>query len=257
MNYHTMIFVTLAPFSLLSQAAPDTTTSIAVYAIKSEVISKEFSATLSDHIETTLIGLHRYNVIARSNLDVLITEDHLLESGIIAEEQNPNRTGLRSTVDKICTGSVSGIGAGYNITLKIIDVATGRIESSMQRYSEGPVDGLLGISDTLIRTMCGSEVRQDKRNSANTSTHHAGLPLHAADSGTVTPIKQIPPRSSGETSALRQPQPLSLLLPVIRDAPVKKNSSAEPAPSGLGKRISIGAAAIFGTLAGILLLSRI
>jgi hypothetical protein len=138
------------------ESATKETTRIAVYKIQSEILSGAFAGALTDHIETRLIALPLYRVIARTNIDILVSEDHLMQSGISIDDlQRKGGGGMLSAVDELCIGSVSRIGKQYTITLKILDARTGRIRAAVQRVHDGPMEELLGIAGAMVEELCG------------------------------------------------------------------------------------------------------
>ena len=237
--------------------ATDSLTCIAVYKIKSVVLPAAFTEALTDHIESVLLGYRALRVISRSNLDVLITEDHLIQSGVMSDKVQQN--GNLAAVDKICTGSVSRVGTSFSFSLKIIDARSGRIDAAAQRIYTGPEEGLLGISNRLIERL----FRQPDNRSI------AGFP----DSGKQKlplPIQQTVPSSTElsvkktEKEVMKNDSSKHSLLTASSVA----SGGAQPADekrketvnnrktSKIGTQISIGATVIFGALAALLLVTR-
>lgn len=258
----TLIYLALIlPISSFG-SSDSNTISIAVYKIKSETISNEFANVLSDHIESTLLGFPCYRVIARSNLDVLITEDHLQESGLLQNEPHALDNETRSSIDKICTGSVSRAGSNYSFTLKIIDVGSGRIDAAAQRLYGGSTDGLLPFSDTLVRCICNQSQQQQIIDTVTVVAPSLKTPGHVQTD--TAPIPTIHLRAVlPATDTLQSTDTITRQCPAaLSAASTDRAIHAEPAalkkrpPSKRGKRISLGATIIFGTLAALLLISR-
>ncbi len=252
--------LTLAFFLSLvyPSGANDTLVRIAVYKIKSEVLADEFTETLTDQIESKLISFPGYRVISRSNLDVLITEDNLSLSGVTGSDDiQLVQTGPRSSVDKICTGSISRIGRSYSFTLKIIDVGSARIDAAAQKLYNESAEGLLKVGAELLKqimpaTDAGPEtVVIDSISSKHNSESKTGT-ADTREKTSTFPRKEVP--------AIRVPD----TQPIAANGKNTGNTTAvispEPAisgrPSELGKKISIGAVVIFGTLAALVLFTR-
>ncbi|MBN1760318.1 MAG: hypothetical protein JW863_18465 [Chitinispirillaceae bacterium] len=226
---------------------------VAVYKIKSEVLPDEFTETLTDRIESRLLQYKKYRVISRSNLDVLITEDHLSQSGLTGEEVRLVNTGSRSSVDKICTGSISRIGRSYSFTLKMIDVESARIDASAQKIYSGPAEGLLEIASGLLSRIT-SENSKSKSHAAMDSSS-----MTQKDTGTVkTPepiVSTFNPKEGQQNNSITL-QPVAAKERSDAQKPVPAKASSPQRPSGLAGKISIGAVMIFGTLAALVLFSR-
>jgi TolB-like protein len=226
---------------------------IAVYKIKSEVLPEAFTEALTDHIESKILTYAGYRVISRSNLDVLITEDNLSQSGITDNEVRMNKNGSRSTVDKICTGSISRIGKSYSFTLKIIDVESGRIDAAAQQIFSGPAEGLLDIGSNLLQKLLSVD-------STRNYTSDTIRTVTGPDS-TKSPIQTIQPVTRNTKEDISPSTSIQRNLSI----PTSGNSLSTGRPatgtsgrklSDLGKKISIGAVFLFGTLAAIVLLTR-
>jgi hypothetical protein len=237
--------------------ANDTLVRIAVYKIKSEILPDEFTETLTDQVESKIIGFSGYRVISRSNLDVLIIEDNLSQSGVTGPDDiRLVQAGPRSSVDKICTGSISRIGQSYSFTLKIIDVGSGRIDAAAQKLYNGSAEGLLKIgSDLLEQIIPHTGITHD------TITVNSITSKHRNDTATVNMnIRETSTVVRKEVPALNvpDPQPIAATGPNVDNttAVVRRESATSGRPSELGRKISIGAVVIFGTLAALVLFTR-
>jgi hypothetical protein len=237
--------------------ATDSLTSIAVYKIKSLVLPAAFTEALTDHIESTLLGYRKFRVLSRSNLDVLITEDRLLQSGVMSEGVSQN--GNLAVVDKICTGSVSRVGTSFSFSLKIIDARSGRIDAAAQQIYTGPEEGLLGVSNRLIEQL----YRQPN------DQHTAGV-LKSRGQQMPLPAKKTMPSSTklsvnksakevikNDTCAHSLLKKSSVTSGRVQPADGKRKETVNGRKtSKIGKQISIGAVVIFGTLATLVLVTR-
>ena len=238
--------------------ADDTLRRIAVYNIKSEVLPDEFTETLTDQIESRLIRFPGYRVISRSNLDVLITEDNLSQSGITGSDDiRLVQTGPRSSVDKICTGSITRIGRSYSFTLKIIDVGTARIDAAAQKLYSGPAEGLLTIGSALLERIIPANIDTPKTlttASIPPERNNGTIPIgmKSVDTTSTTTGKEV------RTTQVSVPRPVAATGTDSPDtaAAISHGTPTVRRTSELGKKISIGAVVIFGTLAALVLFTR-
>lgn len=245
-----LIFITLTTLLLQVSFSADTLLPIAVYRIKSDVLPEVFLDALTDHIESRLLGYSSYRVISRSNLDVLITEDHLVQSGVLPDNSSHRNNNSRSTVEKICTGSVSRVGMSYTLALKIIDTRTGGIDAAVQQVHNGPPEGLLGVSNKLLDKICRQTGAAQAGNS--TAIHAVKKPVDSVKRSQqrkeVTTTKSLP---AGDTTNRIN------VVATGNPGSYRRPETALKKPSKFAQKISIGAAAIFGGVAAILLISRL
>ena len=238
--------------------ADDNLVRTAVYKIKSEILPDAFSETLTDHIESELTVLPGYKIISRSNLDVLISEDHLLQSGITNDDLSVLEKEGRSSVDKICTGAVSRIGKSYSFTLKMIDVGTGRIDASAQKIYSGPVEGLLDVGSNLLERITLVTPKDTIRKipgppgTLSFDTIRENPVSENAAPVAVTLKKEV---QQSQDSIQKK---VATAVPHTGHSatPAGTEISTDNRPSGLSVKISIGAAVIFGTLAALVVFAR-
>ena len=238
------------------EANDSTVLRTAVYTIKSEDLPEGFTETLTNHLESELLNCSGYRVISRSNLDALITEDHLSQSGITGDEFRVVENGGRSSVDKICTGSIRRLGRGYSFTLKLIDVTSARIDASSQTIYNGPIEGLLDLSSRLLSRIIHRDTQiTNKQQHAISDT----LP-----SDTVATIVQPLPAVSTinrkenpqQSSINRRQESVASEKHAIDTTEVATEPSEPRKLSELGRNISIGSVMIFATLAALVVFTR-
>jgi len=96
---------------------------------------------LSDLVRDELIKSGKYTVIDRQNTAALIKEMNLQASGI-TDEKSAVSLGKMLGVQKVLTGTIGELGNLYVITLKIIDVQSGRIERIETEEYTGSMENL-------------------------------------------------------------------------------------------------------------------
>ena len=243
--------------------AQDTLTSIAVYKIKSEVLPESFSNALTEHIESKLLSFPFYRVISRSNLDILITEDQLIQSGVMYDGKSDKNKGGLSSIDKICTGLISKIGKSYSFTLKIIDTHTGEIDAAAQKIHTGSEEGLLDICNELLEQICHRPKIIKRSDTLKIPSSPKPIDTSNSSKSVIQPIKH-------KSFTIKQKEDLSKASsPVIKRAIVSsqqmqkttvpiniENKIDNHKPTKLGKQISIGAAVVFGTVATLLIIAK-
>lgn len=228
----------------------------AVYAIKSEVLPKGFTEILTNHIESELLSYTGHQVISRSNLDVLITEDHLSQSGLTGNDFRIVDNDGRLSVDKICTGSVSRIDHSYSFTLKLIDVNSARIDASTQTIYSGPMEGLLDIGSELLSRIIlpTSQIATNVQHTVSNSIPSDKL---VATPQPLPEVQTINRKEVSQQSAINLPQKPVRQENNTHDTTEDTAETPESKTiSELGRNISVGSIIIFTTLTALVVFTR-
>lgn len=128
---------------------------ISVYGLKSIGISQSLAASLQEHLESNLIKYEQYDVMSRNNIDLILKESKFQQTGVCSEEECLIKAGHILGVEKIITGTISIVGSTYNVVLKMIDVETAKLESSVSRKHTGSIDTLLDIIEASLKRLVG------------------------------------------------------------------------------------------------------
>jgi hypothetical protein len=122
-------------FFCISDAAPakDTTvvklTNMAVLDLDPRGgLSPDELLSISDRLRGELINTGKYTIIERGQMDAILKEQGFQQSGACSEATCIVEVGQLLAVHKMVGGSIGKVGKAYSINLKIIDVATGKIE---------------------------------------------------------------------------------------------------------------------------------
>ena len=145
-------------------------TTISVYGLKSIGIPQSLASSLQEHLESNLLRYERFDVMSRNNIDVILKESRFQQTGMCSEEECLVEAGNILGVEKIITGTISMVGATYNVVLKMIDVGTAKLESSVSKKHTGSIDTLLDIIEVSLKTLIGGnqeyakekEVREER-----------------------------------------------------------------------------------------------
>ena len=151
------IFFYLFAFGINNNISAETTKkiTISVYGLKSIGIPQSLAASLQEHLESNLLKYEQYDVMSRNNIDLILKENKFQQTGACSEEECLIEAGHILGVEKIITGTVSMVGSTYNVVLKMIDVETAKLESSVSRKHSGNIDTLLDIAEVSLKTLIG------------------------------------------------------------------------------------------------------
>jgi len=145
------LFITGIGTRILGETSRKTT--ISVYGLKSIGISQSLATSLQEHLESNLLNYEQYDVMSRNDIDLILKESRFMQTGIASEEESAIAAGHILGVDKIITGTISLVGSTYNIVLKMIDVGTAKLESSVNQKSTGNADTLLYVIENSLHML--------------------------------------------------------------------------------------------------------
>jgi len=91
-------------------------------------LSAEEVMSISDRLRGELINTGLYTVVERGQMDAILKEQGFQQTGACSEASCIVEVGQLLAVYKMVGGSIGKVGKAYSINLKIIDVATGKIE---------------------------------------------------------------------------------------------------------------------------------
>jgi len=91
-------------------------------------LSAEEVMSISDRLRGELINTGLYTVVERGQMDDILKEQGFQQTGACSEASCIVEVGQLLAVYKMVGGSIGKVGKAYSINLKIIDVATGKIE---------------------------------------------------------------------------------------------------------------------------------
>ena len=137
-------------------------TTISVYGLKSIGIPQSLASSLQEHLESNLLRYEQYDVMSRNNIDVVLKESRFQQTGACSEEDCLIEAGNILGVEKIITGTISMVGSTYNVVLKMIDVGTAKLESSVNQKHCGSIDTLLDVIEISLHTLLGDRQKSEK-----------------------------------------------------------------------------------------------
>ncbi|MDR1248570.1 MAG: CsgG/HfaB family protein [Treponema sp.] len=94
--------------------------------------TRQDAVTVRNLVESRMVGTGKYQIITRTDIDRLMDNQQIQVSSISSTE-NIHKLRLQN-ISYIVTGSVDAIGDDYAITVKILDVSTGRFSHSVDTF---------------------------------------------------------------------------------------------------------------------------
>ena len=146
-----LVFVFYLLAALLLGAQEKVLPQLAVVEFSSNVNTEKAGAdrlTVRNLVESQMVSTGKYQVISRAEIDRLLKNQQIQVSAISSTE-NIRKLQLQN-ISYIVTGSVDAIDASYAITVKILDVSTGRFSYSADAFMGGDASGLYDGVRSLV-----------------------------------------------------------------------------------------------------------
>lgn len=133
---------------------------VAILELEDRVAGEEIdTATLSEMLQLHLVDRNAFQIVERSLVDKILTEQEFQLSGFSSSEMM--KIGSLAGANKIIAGSVSRINDTYYLLIKGLDTVTGVIDLSDQIMAPG-LDELLAVlpvlSERIVRKARGEQV---------------------------------------------------------------------------------------------------
>ncbi|MBN1408943.1 MAG: PEGA domain-containing protein [Calditrichaceae bacterium] len=135
-------------------------TTIAVLDLEALGIDPSETSVLSNRLRSLLVNLGDYKVVERSRMEEILNEQGLQQTGCTSDECVVE-VGKLLGVQKMLAGSFGKFGNVYTLELRIIDVQTGKIESSTNYDYRSEIENLLveGV-ETALRNLLTLPIRK-------------------------------------------------------------------------------------------------
>jgi TolB-like protein len=115
---------------------------IAVLDLDNEAISQSEANIISDRLRIELVNTGKFNVIERNKMQEILTEQGIQLSGCTTTECAIT-VGMLIGVDKIVAGSVGKVGNIFTISLRLIEVETGKILKTATEDCKSSIEDVL------------------------------------------------------------------------------------------------------------------
>ena len=165
MNKYIILFTVICSLTICNA---DALTKAAVIDFYGEGISGSTLIVLSDYLRSELMRTGLYDLMDRRYMSQILEEQAFQYSGACTDLGCIVDMGKMLGVTKMFGGTIGKLGTKYMITVKIVDVSTGRIDNMVTEKHMGAEEDLdLSITQIALKLTGGKEDPQ-KYKSANT-----------------------------------------------------------------------------------------
>ncbi len=127
---------------------------IAVLTLEGRGISPMEADILTERMRSILVQDGRYQVVERSQMDVILEEQGFQLSGCVSNECMI-QAGLILGVQQMVGGTIGLLGDSYALDIRLFEIESAQILKAVTRNYNGPVDGLLTEISAVARELSG------------------------------------------------------------------------------------------------------
>jgi hypothetical protein len=153
MNRLLFIYLTLFGFSISPAfGASDSTAlpTVSVIGFKAKNGDTALARSLAELIESRLSKRAVYRVVSRSDVAAILTENNLTAPAETSDDALMVRLKSIGGIQKVITGALGSIGATSTIVLKLIDIQSQVVERSVCRQYAGQPEGLFQVAGAMV-----------------------------------------------------------------------------------------------------------
>jgi hypothetical protein len=143
-----------------AQTPPAKPPSIAVMDFDGRNVTKPDAAALADRFRFELVKTEKFMVMEREQMYMILQEQEFQKSDCV-DQSCAVQAGQLIAVKKIVTGTVAKVGGIYTVNVKLLDVATGKVDMNLSEDCDCPIEKVL--TESLRRVawkLAGLEVKE-------------------------------------------------------------------------------------------------
>lgn len=121
-------------------------------------LSPSEALTLTNIFRTSIFETKKYTVLERKQMQSILKEQAFDLSGVCNSTECAVKIGQLLSAEKIVIGDIGKIGETYSVTVRLLDVSTGRIENSVNERHKGSTEELADVFDVMAQKLSGTYV---------------------------------------------------------------------------------------------------
>ena len=129
-------------------------------------LSKNEVLTLSENLRASLVATEYFTVVSRADMQSILQEHDFQRSDLV-EPTNLAKLGKILSVQKIVSGSVGSVGKTHNLTVRIVDVESAKIDRAITKDVSAKPDDLLPVVRNIARQLALQYVDARESSSPN------------------------------------------------------------------------------------------
>lgn len=159
---NSIAFVFIITFGSLAGPPPSDKTTVALYKLEAYGIDSSSVNLISDCIRMEMVNTGTYTVLERQQMGEVLKEQAFDQSGA-CDQSCVVQVGQLLGVRQMIAGSLGKIGNSYILSLRLVDVATGKIEQTCKEEIPGMLENVYryGVKNAVNRLIAPGRNRSD------------------------------------------------------------------------------------------------
>lgn len=137
------VLIGLLVYFLLSQLIFAQPIPVAILELEVAGIETTAKTGLTHRLRAELLGTGQFNVMERQRMESILTEQGFQQTGACSDDACLVEAGKILGVSKMIAGSVAKVGSLFEISIRMIDVGSGRILLEVTDATPGPLENVL------------------------------------------------------------------------------------------------------------------
>jgi TolB-like protein len=119
-------------------------------------LSPTEAITLTNSFRSELFETQKYDVLERNEMESILSEQAFTMTGACNSAECAVEIGQLLSAQKMVVGDIGKIGQSYSITIRVVNVSSGKIEQSLGERYKGDAEGLLDIFKVMAQKLAGT-----------------------------------------------------------------------------------------------------
>jgi len=137
------VLIGLLVYFLMSQSIIAQPIPVAILELEVAGIETTAKTGLTHRLRAELLGTGQFNVMERQRMESILTEQGFQQTGACSDDACVVEAGKILGVSKMIAGSVAKVGSLFEISIRMIDVGSGRILLEVTDATPGPLENVL------------------------------------------------------------------------------------------------------------------
>ncbi len=161
-NFPTRFCIIAVFISIISSVTGFAQENIAVMELEAKNISSADVSVLTDKFRSEIIKTRKFNVMERERMNDILKEQGFQLSGVCSTDECATKAGHIIGVSKMIAGSIGKLGSSYLVTLRMIDIESGKIVRNVDETIKGNEEYLLetGMSQMVTKLLSVRDLGQ-------------------------------------------------------------------------------------------------
>ncbi len=130
--------------------------------VSSGKLDKSEVVTLTKRFRDMLVQTDVFNVLERDKMDNILKEQDFILSDNCNSAECAVQVGQLLGVESVITGDIGKIGNTWTVSLRLVDMTTGKIEKTETMDYQGDIDGLLDVMRQIAFIFAGKDPPKSK-----------------------------------------------------------------------------------------------